>query len=164
MHGKQIMQKNHTAQRISDMLIRIVKSSAEKLAGLDSKMVRKRPGPLKWSIQEILGHLIDSAANNHQRFVRAQQMEMLVFPGYEQDVWVDLQRYNTGSWTKMVELWKLLNLHLAKVIADIPEIQLSMKCKIGQSDAVTLGDLVEDYVSHLEHHLQQIEEKAQNGK
>ena len=31
------------------------------------------PAPGRWAKKEVVGHLIDSAANNHQRFVRAQE-------------------------------------------------------------------------------------------
>jgi hypothetical protein len=55
--------------------------------------VALKPAPDRWSKKEILGHLIDSAANNHQRFVRAQGTPRLEFPGYEQEFWVATQAY-----------------------------------------------------------------------
>src|ERR1700730_12660219 len=78
------------------------------------------PASGKWSPKEIVGHLIDSASNNHQRFVRAQFTDDLVFPGYEQEAWVSVQRYQEASWTDLVGLVHLFNLHLARVIEAIP--------------------------------------------
>src|SRR6267378_7813233 len=75
----------------------------------------------KWSPKEIIGHLIDSAANNHQRFVRAQFTDELVFPGYEQEAWVQVQRYNDEPWEQLVQLWRLYNLHLLHVMSAVPE-------------------------------------------
>src|SRR5437764_8545226 len=70
----------------------------------------------KWSPKEIIGHLIDSASNNHQRFVRAQFTDDLIFAGYEQDAWVSVQQYGRESWPLLVQLWKSFNLHLAHVM------------------------------------------------
>src|SRR4051812_26490037 len=72
--------------------------------------------PNKWSAKQMIGHLIDSAANNHQRFVRAQFMNDLVFPGYDQDAWVEVQKYNDEAWSNLVNLWASYNLHLAHLI------------------------------------------------
>src|SRR6185295_13890379 len=73
--------------------------------------------PGKWSTQQIIGHLIDSAANNHQRFVRAQFTTDLVCPGYEQDNWVDSQKYNDEPWSDLINLWAAYNNHLAHVVS-----------------------------------------------
>src|SRR5579872_3952278 len=72
-------------------------------------------GPEKWSRKEILGHLIDSAANNHQRFVRLQIEDLLEFPGYQQNDWVSRQKYDARKWIELVELWSVYNRHLAHV-------------------------------------------------
>jgi hypothetical protein len=110
----------------------------------------------KWSRKQILGHLIDSAANNHQRFVRAQQTERLVIPGYAQEAWVQLQAYGRRPWAELVTLWEAFNLHLAHVIEVTPPERLPTPCVIGEGEPVTLGWLMSDYVRHLRHHLEQI--------
>jgi hypothetical protein len=105
---------------------------------------------------EILGHLIDSAVNNHQRFVRAQIVDPLLRPGYDQDAWVAVQNYKHRSWVHLVELWEQLNRHLAHVMASVPPSKLATPCVAGQNEAVTLEWLMNDYVKHLRHHLGQI--------
>ena len=112
--------------------------------------------PEKWSKKQVLGHLIDSAANNHQRFVRAQLGQELVFPGYEQERWVAVQYYQGESWNALVALWQDYNRHLLHVMARVPSDQLSRQCVIGDSNPVTLEFLMKDYVVHLKHHLEQI--------
>src|SRR4051794_28683431 len=87
-----------------------------KLTGLAAKTVTYRPAPDRWTIAEVIGHLIDSAANNHLRFVRAQFVEELVFPKYEQNEWVAAQHFNERDWPSLVELWHRYNHHLAHVI------------------------------------------------
>jgi len=113
-------------------------------------------GPGKWVKKEILGHLIDSAANNHQRFVRAQRVDPFVWPGYEQDHWVAANRYRDRPWAELQGLWAALNRHLAHVIEGVPSGRLATKCEIGGEAPVTLEWLIRDYLEHMEHHLEQI--------
>src|SRR5436309_8641080 len=79
----------------------------------------------KWSSKQIIGDLIDSAANNHQRFVRAQFTDDLVFPGYQQGDWVRVQRYNDEAWSQLVQLWRHYNLHLLHLMSNVPEQTLT---------------------------------------
>jgi len=115
-----------------------------------------RPAPGKWSKKEILGHVIDSAANNHQRFVRAQAEPEFSFPGYAQEFWVDTQQYQQESWKTLIDLWKGYNAHLLHVIAQVSSEGLKHRCSIGGAEPVTLEFLITDYVRHLAHHLEQI--------
>jgi hypothetical protein len=115
--------------------------------------------PLKdggWSRKEVLGHLIDSASNNHQRFVRAALQDSLQFPGYEQNGFVRVQAPGEADWRVLVSLWAAYNRYLAHVIARLPESKFNTPCQIGSSEPVTLEFLANDYVRHLVHHLEQI--------
>ena len=115
-----------------------------------------KPDPNEWSKKEILGHLIDSAANNHQRFVRAAYKVADRFPTYNLDEWVRIQRHNDAPWPSLVALWSAYNLHLSRVIECIPEDAESSPCNIGKKDPVTLEFVVRDYLRHLQHHLKDI--------
>ncbi len=110
----------------------------------------------KWSRKEIVGHLIDSAANNHQRFVRGQLSGALSFPGYSQAEWVDCQRYGLESWGDLLDLWRAYNLHLRHVMDSIPEDRRDNLCSIDDAEPVTLRFLAQDYVAHLRHHVEQL--------
>ena len=114
--------------------------------------------PGKWSAQQIIGHLCDSAANNHQRFVRASQFGTLAFPPYIQNFWVDFQQYETCDWRDLVVFWHAYNRHLAHVMDQIPADRHQASVTIGDTAPVTLDFLVRDYVVHLKHHLAQISE------
>lgn len=123
--------------------------------------------PGKWTPKEIVGHLIDSAANNHQRFVRAQSTYDLVFPGYEQEAWVTSQKYNEESWPDLVHLWAAYNLHLLHVVSVMPDDvlarvrtehnldQIAWKA-VPKTTSTTLEYFVRDYAGHMRHHLKQI--------
>ena len=138
-----------TSQRLRD----IVQPESAHLRGLGGASLSVRPAPRTWCAKEILGHLIDSAANNHQRFVRAALDGELTFPGYVQDGWVSVQRWAEEDWLAIVELWIALNRHLAHLLSGLPAEALSAPCRIGDRPAVTLAALADDYLRHLEHHL-----------
>jgi hypothetical protein len=146
-------------ESIADELTRAIDTAGADLRTISDKDASLKHGPAIWSVKEILGHLIDSAANNHQRFVRAQRTREFAFPGYEQDAWVESQHYQGRPWLQVVELWVLYNHHLAHVIRRIPDSAADVPCRIGASEPMTLRALVEDYVVHLRHHLKQIQER-----
>lgn len=113
-------------------------------------------GPGRWSFLELLGHLIDSAANNHQRFVRALiEPELLEFPGYAQEEFVEVQRYAAADPELLITLFASSNRLIAWILEGIPEDKLGTRCVIG-GEQTTLGRLASDYVAHLEHHLRQL--------
>jgi hypothetical protein len=106
--------------------------------------------------KEILGHLIDSAANNHQRFVRGRLADRLVAPGYDQDAWVEVHAYKARPWAELLDLWAALNRHLAHVLETTPAERRATPCTIGDDPEATLEWVARDYVRHLRHHLAQI--------
>ncbi|HEV2522724.1 MAG TPA: DinB family protein [Candidatus Acidoferrales bacterium] len=109
-----------------------------------------------WSRKQVIGHLIDSASNNHQRFVRAALQGSLEFPHYDQDGCVRVQAVQSAPWHLLITLWTDYNLYLAHVIAHLPADKLNAECRIGEDKPVTLRFLAEDYLRHLLHHLRQI--------
>jgi hypothetical protein len=112
--------------------------------------------PGGWSRKQVLGHRIDSASNNHQRFVRAVLQTSLDFPTYDQDGNARVQVPQEVDWSLLVSLWAAYNRYLAHVIARLPATKLDAVCRIGTGKPVTLGFLASDYVTHLVHHLKQI--------
>ena len=144
-----------------------IENSAARLLQLSSAESQAAPAPGKWSPREVIGHLIDSASNNHQRFVKAQFTDDLEFHGYEQAEWVSTQGYNEESWENLIELWKLYNLHLLHLIARIPPSVLTKERRkhnlnrlawqpVPVEEPATLEYFIRDYLGHLKHHLRQI--------
>ena len=115
-----------------------------------------KPSPTKWSQKEILGHLIDSAGNNQQKFVRAMQQPHTDFVGYAQDFWVAAQRYNDNNWLRIIALWVAMQRHIAFIIENVPPSALDNTISIDGSEPFTLRFIMEDYGEHLTHHLKQI--------
>jgi hypothetical protein len=118
--------------------------------------VSSSAGGGKWSRKEILGHLIDSATNNHQRVVRGQLSDALVF-GYDQVAWVKANGYRRRVWSELVELWITLNRHLAAAVELVPTDKLGTPCAAGEEEPKPLEWWLRDYVRHLKHHVEQIE-------
>lgn len=126
------------------------------LRALPDESGARPPDRAGWSRKEIVGHLIDSASNNHQRFVRAQYTSPLAFPEYDQVAWVDAQDYNGTAWADLLDLWAAYNRHLAHVLDTIPPDKQIVACRIGGKAPVTLGWLAQDYLAHLRHHVAQL--------
>lgn len=141
---------------IATDLGRTVAQAKPMLLQLTNADTTQRPSPKKWSKKEILGHLMDSASNNHQRFVRAALQGSLTFPGYDQERLVDLQQFSEMDWSFLVELWASYNRFLAHVLSVLPANAAKVNCSIGNNPPATLEWIAQDYVAHLKHHLNQI--------
>ena len=139
---------------------RTVAQAKPLLLKLNNADTSLRPSEKKWAKKEILGHLMDSAGNNQQRFVRAALQGNLVFPGYDQDPLVDLQQFREMDWSFLVDLWASYNRFLAHILTCLPEEAAGISCTIGNHEPATLGWIAGDYVEHLKHHLNQILGKA----
>ncbi|HEX9083875.1 MAG TPA: DinB family protein [Gemmatimonadaceae bacterium] len=148
-------------------LLEAIHEATPILLAMSEDRSRLRPAPGKWCPREVIGHLIDSASNNHQRFVRAQFQDDLVFSGYEQDAWVSVQRYRDAPWEDLIALWRSFNLHIARVMVFVPIDErvrfrprhnldeLAWK-PVPRDQPATLEYFMSDYVAHLKHHLVQI--------
>jgi hypothetical protein len=126
-------------------------------AGIDEALSRERPQPDGWCAREVVGHLIDSACNNHRRFILGQTPGLPKFDGYDGDAWVTRQQYVDESWEAIVSLWAAYNRHLRHVIARTPAEHLSMSATDPDGTGqVTLGFVMQDYVGHIRHHFEQV--------
>jgi len=148
-------------------LRRTVDSATERLKAIPSDRAREPVAAGKWSAQEIIGHLVDSASNNHGRFVRAQLGDDLFFPGYDQAAWVSVQQYSAADWSELIALWRTFNSHIAHIVERIPQDVATQPRAYHNLDEIawktvpreqpaTLEYFVRDYVAHMKHHLAQI--------
>ena len=138
------------------MLRETIDRESALLGHITEEEAARKPSPHAWSKKEELGHLIDSATNNHVRFVVASIGPEFRGLGYEQDRWVEQHGYNEMPWTAIVDFWQRYNYFLAGLVARIPEQRMETRCVIGNGSPVTLRFLIEDYVLHMQHHLDHI--------
>ena len=135
-----------------------VYDAVDRWRDLTDKSLKFRPSEDAWSVKEITGHLIDSASNNHQRFVRLQLLEKLNFPDYGQDNihWVRIQNYQDRKWDELLVLWRFYNVQLAAIIRSVDPSCLDHVWQLDAENKFTLYDLMTDYLRHLNNHLEQI--------
>jgi DinB superfamily len=133
-----------------------VATALPRLRALTDVRAGESRGAGKWVRKEILGHLIDSAANNQQRFVRARFSDPFTWPGYDQNAWVAAHGYSDRAWTDLVDLWAGMNAQVAAAMESVPADRLATSCVIGGDPPATLDWWMHDYVRHMRHHLAQI--------
>jgi DinB family protein len=136
-------------------LDRVLAASISDLVAISDQRASEPHAPGKWSRKEIIGHLIDSASNNHQRFVRGVETHGGKFQGYDQEFCIRLQRPNDVPWTLLVDLWASYNRYLVHVIASLPPEAADNPMEVGKGPVVDLLWIAVDYVEHLKHHLNQ---------
>jgi hypothetical protein len=130
------------------------------LAELSDATAAGKPAPEKWSPKEELGHLLDSAANNHQRLVRTLLEDKPAMPGYEQHRWVQMHRYQQRDWRELINTWVALNRQLLVAAGSADDSDWARTCTIAGSAPLTLSFVLQDYIGHMAHHLAHIKELA----
>jgi hypothetical protein len=142
--------------QLPDHLLRLIAQADAAFASFNAGHWYASRGEGKWTPLQVLGHLIDSAANNHQRFVRALAQPRLNWPGYDQMAHVTVQSYAGADPAVCLALWTAYNRHISHVIRQITPAEASTPCSIDGAPEMMLSDLALDYVAHLEHHLKQL--------
>ncbi len=140
----------HSIQR----LIYLTDTIPAILNNIGDEELTLKTSPEKWSKKQIIGHLIDSATNNHQRFVRGQFEDSPEIK-YDQDKWNQHGFYQSINNQQLISFWTLYNKQLLEIMVHMPKESLSREIKIGE-DNYTLASIINGYVEHLEHHLKQI--------
>jgi len=153
--------------KYQEKLNKIISFSAEKIREIPNSEINLKPSPDKWSKKEILGHLIDSAYNNHQRFLRAVERDNLVFRPYNQVDWVLKNNYQNREIDEILDIWIMVNNHINVLVGSLSDELLNKEttdhnfhvvCMNAYQEGVktSLSYLIWDYIFHLEHHLSQI--------
>jgi DinB superfamily len=134
---------------------KVASAASELLLMADSAFFVKKLAD-KWSNAEIVGHLVDSAQNNLQRFIRGQYEATAPKILYSQNDWVDLGHYRQYNKADLVQLWVTINKHVSHVLTTMSAENYSRKCMTGSGEEQPLQYFAEDYLRHMNHHLEQI--------
>jgi len=151
-------------EKVYNELTEIIKAFYSKYKDLDDATASARPADGEWSAKEIIGHLLDSACNNHQRFVRLQLIDELIFPEYgaENQRWIEIAHYTEMDLIDLLLLWKQYNLLLSNIILKVDREALN-NCWLHDGKRSTLEFLMQDYLRHLQNHLQQFEDTVKRA-
>lgn len=149
-------------KEISKQLLILVSNHYEKFHDLTDKLTSINLSEDKWSLKEIIGHLIDSASNNHQRFVRLQIENVLTFPVYHYD-WIKIEKFNKVRFIDLISLWKYINILIAHLIENVDESKLPNIWK-REDKEITLEEIMTDYLRHLKDHIKHFEERLNELK
>lgn len=148
---------------ITDGIAKVIETEERLLNDLPVEVITQTKNRQNRTIKQILGHLIDSASNNHQRMVRLQySKDLLFFPDYRQDnaLWIALQDYQNADWVNLIQLWKFYNLHIMHVIHSVDVTKLDNYWCDFEGTKVTLKEMIEGYLDHLHLHMKEIHELA----
>lgn len=135
--------------------------SFENLMVENKKISEIKLGPDKWTLKEIVGHLIDSASNNHQRFVRLQLDQTISLPGYGAEEWVSNSNIQNLDYDFVINFWKLYNQFLLNLIKGINPNSMNNIWKTVEGEEHTLEFLIDDYFAHMELHFQMFIDRKQ---
>lgn len=147
-------------EHVTNEIRKVIDTEESLLTNLPETTIALKRNKQNRTIKQILGHLIDSATNNHQRMVRLQYNEQLSFPDYRQDndLWIALQDYNNADWKNLIQLWKFYNLHIIQIIKAVDHTKLNNYWTDFEGTKVTLKDMIEGYAEHLNLHISEIHE------
>lgn len=137
---------------LGERLTAVVRQAMPWLQGITDGAAERTEAAGKWCAKEMMGHLTDSAINNHARIMRLQIEAGPKLRGYEQTRWVSLQHYAERPWERVLAVWVALNEHIAWAVGHISKADLAKRGAV-EGDELTLGFLIEDYIAHMEHHL-----------
>lgn len=132
----------------------IIDNFYEYFKSIDSEITKVKLSEDKWSLKEIIGHLIDSASNNHQRIVRLQISDLLDFPQYDCEQWIRVQKYNNFDWEFLVTLWYHYNGLILNIINGIESEHLQNLWVKDEDNSITLEEIIRQYYIHLEKHME----------
>lgn len=139
-----------------DLLYSLLDQLPTRLKAVSLADAEHKASPAQWSRKEELGHLLDSALNNHRRIVLIQLEDKPALSNYDGEKWVELNAYQSRNWQELIELWSAFNKQLLAAAEAVPESAWSRTCTIGDSKPLTLQFVFEDYIEHMLHHLRHI--------
>lgn len=149
---------------ITNKIIDLTDKWSPLLANLPEEVLMNKRNWQNRTIKEVVGHLVDSATNNHHRIVRLQYNNILVFPDFRQhnDLWIALQDYQNEDWNDLIQLWKYYNRHIVHIIKSLNFDKIENYWYDFEGTKITLEQIVEGYLWHLELHLKEIEVVLEN--
>lgn len=118
------------------------------------------PGaPGKWTIQEIVVHLLDShmvAADRMKRII-AEDTPTLI--GYDETLFAKNLHYDKIDAAMACEAFRLIHMMMADILRQLPDSAFQRFGNHNERGRLTLENMVIDYTKHVDHHMKFLREK-----
>lgn len=131
------------------------------IEGLTRQELTSHPGPGDWSIAQVVIHLMDSdlvAADRMKRVIAEDDPPLLA---YDENKWAKHLFYEEQPVETAASVFDLNRRQMAEILRRLNEATFSRSGMHSERGQLTLGQLVQDYAAHLDHHLRFIYEKRQ---
>ncbi len=128
----------------------------EVIEGVPDDILIKKPSPDKWSIKEILCHMVDTELNYSVRMKKVIAEDNPQLMKFDQDAWA--QRLNYPEWDtkETILLFGLSRNSLANILQNLPADAWNRTGEHPEHGTLTLHNLLEGANQHCKHHLSQI--------
>ncbi len=131
--------------------------------GLTREKLLAKPGPGKWSIQELVIHLADGDAIAIDRMKRVITEDNPTLLRADEQAYVDRLHCEAQDLQDAISLFELNRRQFARVLRQLDDSEFE---RVGTHNAelgrITLAGLVETYSKHLDRHLQRLEQIRAN--
>lgn len=131
----------------------------ERVAGLSTEQVKARPVPGKWSILEVVCHLVDSEQAWCHRMKRVIAEERPLLVGYDETRFVGSLACHERDLEAELSLFEATRRQMALILRNIPDNAWARQGVHTERGLMTLTELLQAEAEHVPHHLKFIEEK-----
>ncbi|MFA7420457.1 MAG: DinB family protein [Melioribacteraceae bacterium] len=134
-------------------------SAAEKFFGeISEEKSKLRYAENKWSIREVLGHIIDTERIFAYRALRFSRNDKTTLPGFEQDDFVPNSNHDNTLLNDLVEEFILVRKANLKMFASFSD-EMWIRIGIASENAMSVRALAYNLAGHFIHHIAVVEEK-----
>lgn len=129
------------------------------VAGLTPAELNRAIGPGTWSIRQVVIHLLDSdlIATHRIRRMVAEELPLLV--SYDETVFAEKLGYEHDDITLVCDLFELNRRFTSALLRRLPASGFERVGIHTQRGRVTVGETIEIYARHVEHHLEFVKGK-----
>lgn len=114
--------------------------------------------PAKWSVKEVLGHLIDGERMFGYRSFRIARGDMTPIEGFEQDGYIENARANFRSFADLLDEFELLRVANVLMFNNLNEADWQ-RTGTANSSSVSVRALAYIMAGHVTHHLKILKER-----
>jgi hypothetical protein len=120
-----------------------------------------KPGPGKWSLQDIVFHLAESELHGYLRGRTIIAEPGAPIQAFDQDRWAQSLDVSAQPMDEVVDLFRLLRELMARQLRALPEAAWEQFAVHSERGPITLEGWLEGYVGHLDAHLVQMDRTYQ---